>query len=75
MSEFMFSVSRTRVTAKQVRQLQRIAKKHGASFIEVSGPQFGGYQSWFTSRNMGAPFDQQRADAVAADIAAAKIDR
>lgn len=75
MSEFMFGVSRTRVTSKQARQLTRIAKANGSTFNEVVGPEFGGYLSWFSSRNMGAPFDGQRASAVAADIAAAKIER
>lgn len=75
MSEFMFSTSRTRVTDVARRKLERIAKRHGASFVEVSGPQFGGYLSWFTARNLGSPFDRDRANAVAADIAAAGIER
>jgi len=75
MSDFMFSPSRKKVTRGQARELERIAKSHGAVFVEVEGAQFGGYQSWFCAANLGFPFDDRRAADVAADVAAAGIER
>lgn len=75
MSEFMFGVSRLKYTATEARALKRIAKENGAAWVSVSGAQFGGTQSWFAARNLGEPFDSNRAKAVADAIEAAGIRR
>ncbi len=67
MSEFMFGVSRTKPTRAIAKKLRAIAKRHGAYLVEMVDPG-SGYKRWFAARNMGHPFDSNRATAVAADI-------
>ena len=68
MSEFMFGVSRVKVSRQLARKLQQIAKRHGAYLVEANLPGTG-YQRWFCAPNLGHPFDNARAESVAADIA------
>jgi hypothetical protein len=72
MSEFMFGVSRTKPTRRDSRKIERIAKRHGATFVEANLPGTG-YQSWFSAPNLGSPFDQERAAAVAVDLETAGL--
>lgn len=67
MSQFMFGVSRHRVSKSVERKLETIAKRHGAELVVCVLPGTG-YQRWFTGPNYGAPFDGALSSAVYADI-------
>lgn len=68
MSEYFFGLGPGWLPAKA----DRIAQKHGAVLVNYTEP--NGYKRhWFAGPNRGAPFDQQMADAVAADLRAAGI--
>lgn len=69
MSEHVFGVSRQRITRDQARKLERIAKRHDATLVEVVLPGVG-YQRWFAGPNLGFPFDRAVETAVACEIAA-----
>lgn len=49
-----------------------IAEKHGAWHVNFTEPD-GRQRGWFACPNRGAPFDQQVADAVLAEIEAAGL--
>lgn len=68
MSEYMFGVSHRRLSARLAKKVDAIAKRHGAYLVTAALPGTG-YQRWFCGPNYGAPFDQQMADAVYADLA------
>ena len=72
MSEYMFGVSRVCPTRTAARRIERIAKKHGATLVEVRLPGTG-YQRWFAGPNLGSPFDGQLARDVTSDLTAAGI--
>jgi hypothetical protein len=67
MSEYMFGVSRTRPTAEAKRTMERVAKQHGVSFVDGVFPG-DGYQHWFTTPNLGSPFNEATAKAVYDDL-------
>lgn len=66
----MFGVSAVRPSRAAAKQMDRIAKRHGAYLVEATIPGTG-YQRWFCCRNMGEPFNSRIAKDVLADIAAA----
>lgn len=72
MSEYMFGITRKRMTLRERKQANEIAKRHGASFIaaDIPGNETKG---WFVGPNLGEPFDRQLRDAVMADIKAAGL--
>lgn len=69
MSEFMFGVSREKPTRKGAKLMERTAKKHDAYLVEATLPGTG-YQRWFCARNLGDPFDRQRASNVIGELRA-----
>lgn len=72
MSEFLFGVGRGRVDAKKAKQVDAIARRHGARFITATMPG-DGPKYWFSGPNAGFPFDRDMAEDVHADLAAAGI--
>ena len=69
MSEYMFGVTREKLTVKEQnrrdRIARRIAKEHGinprcAGFSQILEPT-GQYLGWFTIPNRGEPFDRELA--------------
>jgi hypothetical protein len=72
MSEYMFGVSREKPTRRAAKEIERIANRHGADFIEAVIPGTG-YQRWFSAENRGEPFDRQVSNAVYRDLIAARL--
>lgn len=72
MSEYHFGVSRVRILRRDAKEIERIAKKHGVTFIETTLPGTG-YQRWFAGPNLGYPFDKALSDAVYADMDASGV--
>ncbi len=73
MSEFFFDVvSGVRVTDKQGRAINAVAKTVDCTFVWAKMPE--GWRYWFATDNIGAPFDQRRAAACREALAAAGID-
>ena len=73
MSEYLFGVSRVRVSKKEAARRDRICKKHGGygynQIDESHGTQEGGrWVGWYAGPNRGAPFDGQLASAVLAEV-------
>lgn len=72
MSEYLFGVINDRkFTARERARIQRIASKHGATFVNPHLPE--GWRAWFAAKNMGDPFDSARSRAVLGDLAEAGI--
>lgn len=67
MSEFMFGTGRGRIKASAAKRIDKIAGRHGASFVTADLPG-DGPRYWFAGPNLGHPFDQAMADAVWADL-------
>lgn len=72
MSEHMFGVSYERLSRKDAKRIDAIAKRYGAYLVETTLPGRG-YMRWFCAENLGSPFDDKRADAVYLALAAAKL--
>jgi hypothetical protein len=72
MSEYMFGVSHQKPSRKVARQMERIAKRHGAYLVEGTFPGEG-YKRWFAGPNLGHPFDRAMAKAVYDDLVRAGI--
>lgn len=53
--------------------LQRDGRKHGAELVTYADPRGRDPRGWFDCANLGAPFDDQRAADVRADLAAAGL--
>lgn len=66
MSEFHFGVGRGEVDDSICAQVCKIAKKHGATFINPRLPE--GWRYWFAGQNRGNPFDRALSDAVWSDL-------
>jgi hypothetical protein len=71
MSEYMFGVTRQKVTRKVAKQFESIARKHGFTFVEANLPE--GYKAWFAGPNRGHPFDGKAQAAIESEIEAAGI--
>lgn len=67
MSEYMFGVSRRKPSRKDAKKMERVAERHGCTFVEANLPE--GYRRWFAAPNRGAPFDRQTENAVMAELA------
>ena len=65
--EFMFGVRKGKLTAREERRRERIARKHGVVFNYGDFPG-NGWMSWFAGPNYGEPFDGALARAVRSDI-------
>jgi hypothetical protein len=63
MTEYMFGTHAGHLTVRA----DRIAARHGASHINYTEPN-GRRCGWFVCSNLGAPFDQARAQMVWGDI-------
>jgi hypothetical protein len=72
MGEFHFGVGNGRIKTKSGERIDKIARRHGASFTWTTIPGQGPIY-WFAARNQGHPFDEQTARAVWADLDAAKL--
>lgn len=72
MGEHFFGTGRGRVSGRESARVDRIARRHGASFVAVSlpgdGPRF-----WFACPNRGEPFDGATARAVMAEVERVKV--
>ena len=75
MNEYMFGTSYDRITRKEAKRREQIAKKHGVWFTEINvkqgscpGINNGRYQSWFSGPNRGWPFDDQLRERVLSEI-------
>lgn len=73
MGEFFFGLGRGRVKEPMRRRVDRIAARHGACFVNPNLPGEG-WRYWFAAPNLGHPFDQATARAVADDLDKAGID-
>jgi hypothetical protein len=71
MSEFQFETGRGDIPVRKYAKIQTVARKHGATFTNVRLPD--GWRYWFSSPNQGFPFDRDRAEAVVADLRAARL--
>ena len=72
MSQYLFGVSRRRVTSQQAQKIEEIAAKHNVDFYQARIPGTG-YQSWFGGPDRGAPVNERLQSAVMADIRQAGI--
>ena len=66
----MFGVGKGSLTKKQIEIANRVAEANGADFAgnpELPGQ---GHTYWFTTRNLGSPFNERTANAVAEALAA-----
>lgn len=67
MSEYHFGLGRGRVDETIARKIDRVAQRHGATFvwggIPGEGPRF-----WFACPNQGEPFDRATRDAVIEEL-------
>jgi hypothetical protein len=70
MSDFMFGVIRHKPTKREERVRERIANKHGATFVRIKQAD-GGFLGGFSARNYGEPFNRSLAFAVLSDVNAA----
>ena len=74
MSEYHFMVGRGRIPDEaRAKQIDRIAREHGASFTAVDLPG-DGPRYWFSCPNRGAPFDGAVSAAVRKALEAAGFD-
>lgn len=82
MSEYYFGVGKGEISRSEIARRRRIAKKHDASFLVMTGN--SGHCEcgrgcpldrckvkhwWFATRNYGSPFNESTARAVEADLA------
>lgn len=74
MSQYMFGVRRGTLPAATVRKIERVAKRHGCTFVGPVSIPGNGTQSWFAGPNRGAPFDDAMARAVFDDLEAEGIE-
>jgi hypothetical protein len=67
MNEYLFGSGNGRVESATANRIDRIARKHGATFVSCSIPG-DGPRYWFACPNRGNPFDQATRDAVFAAL-------
>lgn len=67
MSEYMFGVGRKRLSERDAKRIDKVARRHGYCFVWGTFPGQG-YQTWFAGPNLGHPFDQAAADEIIADL-------
>jgi hypothetical protein len=65
MSDYMFGVTRKRLTQRQIAQCDRICKEQGAKdFVYIGTTPGTDVRGWFTCENLGEPFNGAIARAV-----------
>lgn len=64
---FFFGLGRGRVDATTRALIDRVAARHGATFVNANLPGEG-WRFWFELPNRGAPFDRATARAVLDDL-------
>lgn len=78
MSEFHFALGRASVPTPLAARIARIARRHGATFVSFAPGEAGvpGNRTryWFSTENLGEPFNAQTRNAVLSDLAAAGIE-
>lgn len=72
MGEYHFGTGNGKITDSAFKRLDRIARKHGATFTRVTLPG-DGPRYWFSCPNLGHPFDGATARAVLDAVDAAGI--
>lgn len=72
MSEFHFGAGAGMIRARAAMQIDRIARRHGATFTNTSVPG-NGWRYWFAATNRGEPFNSAVAKAVFDDLLAAGL--
>ena len=72
MDEYHFGVGRGRVSTAIAGRVEKIARKHDATFTSVTLPG-DGPRYWFSTRNYGAPHNGATAKAVFDDLDAAGL--
>lgn len=75
MGEHMFGVIKGKVSEREFKRVNRIARKHGAWFTGSSDIPGTGPQYWFACQNQGHPFDGATARAVLAEVGQIKVSR
>lgn len=70
--EYFFLVGRGYVDDRTRAAVDRVAAKHGVTFVRVNLPGEG-WRFWFSGPNRGAPFDRELAARVRADLDAAEL--
>lgn len=68
MSEYFFGYGVGQVSASRAARVDKIARRHGASFVAPSMPE--GPRFWFATPNRGEPFDRDTARTVLAAVQA-----
>ena len=71
MSGFLFGAGNGRVSQREGKRCDRIAQKHGASFVWVKMPE--GPRFWFACPNRGNPFDRDTAEAVMFEVGRVQV--
>lgn len=69
-AEHFFGVSRERLSPREARRQDKIARQFGAHLVEVMYLPGVGYQRWFAGPNRGEPFNSRLARRVADAIGA-----
>lgn len=67
-SPFMFGVCRERLSKREVNRRQRIARKHGATFVYPGAIPGSETRGWFECPNRGEPFNEATAKAVLSEV-------
>lgn len=76
MSEYMFGITRTRVSNTVAKKLDAICKDEGGyGFIGPVMIPGSSIHGWFTGPNLGSPFDRDLSNRVQNAIVKAKLDR
>jgi hypothetical protein len=57
MSEYMFGVTRKRLSARDVKRRDRICVEEGGTGYQQICDPGSGWKGWFTGLNLGSPFD------------------
>lgn len=68
---YHFGVGTGKVSEAQGKKLDKVARKHGATFTWAQMPE--GWKFWFSARNLGAPFDDAVREAVLREAEAAGL--
>ena len=66
MNEYFFGYGTGKVSATRAAKVDKIARRHGASFVAPEIPE--GPRFWFAAPNRGEPFDRDTARAVLAAV-------
>jgi len=70
MAEYCFGANARdgRTPGRERDRRNRIAKRHGCTWVEIFDQGTGQWKSWFTGPNRGDPFDRQMAARVMAEL-------